>query len=88
MIKLMSLLEDKKSYQGDCKTILDTSGLFSDATEMAQAIDGGVPISYKEFSSFVDLSHFPFIKQNFEFGQNGNLIWDYDDNSDTHYFFL
>lgn len=89
MIKLMSfLLENKKSYKGDCRTILDTSSLFSDATEMAQTIETGVSISYQQFLSLVNISHFPFIKQNFEFGQNKNLIWAYDSDSDIHYFFI
>lgn len=97
MIKLKSLLlEDKKSFVGDCKTILNTNDLFSDATEMSQAIENGEEISYEDFVKDIDVKRTPklfklYLRKNpdkFSFGKYNNLIWAYHDDTDTHYFFI
>jgi len=97
MIKLMELVDDKKQYVGNCKTILDTdSSLFGDATEMAQAIDNSSTISHGDFVRQVNLTGVDRMLKLYlrrepdrlTYGKHDNLVWVYDDKSDTHYFFL
>ena len=95
MIKLRTLItEGKLSYVGDCRSIVNHQTLFSDATQMAQAVENSIPITYDKFITLVDLSgtsrmfHLNLRKHPdwFTFGKHESLVWAYD--GDIHFFFV
>ena len=97
MIKVKHLItENKASYIGDCKSIIDTCDIFSNATEMAQSIENSEPMTYNEFISSVNFHNAPRmfvlnLRKNpdwFTFGKHKNLIWAYCSEKDTHFFFV
>lgn len=105
MIKLKLLIEtsgfsEKYFFRGDCRTILDQGTPFSDATEMAQAIENSIPISYAQFMNMIFVKDIPrsnfksalvkYYPDKFEFGSgNGDVpfVFAYDTIEDIHYFF-
>lgn len=83
-MKLKNLFE-KKFYVGSC---VETD-YFSDATEMAQAVENGVEISSQEFLSNVNTDTILMNKiKKASFWKNEDLgvYWAYDFNKDIHYF--
>lgn len=94
--KAHDLSENKRIFRGDCRTILDTDDLFSDATIMQQIVDSGNQITSDQFYQLVNLIDVPRMLKlklrknpnDFTFYQYKDLIWTYDEVEDIHYFFL
>lgn len=95
-----SIMEEdnqKKQYQHSCVHRNDdySNSIFSDATEMAQAVENSNPITIQKFWDNVDLFETSRLRKliekypnRFDFGENENLIWAHDNNTDIHYFFV
>ncbi len=87
---------NKSIYRGNCVSILKTSEIFSDATEMAYAIESSTPITYDIFNSNISLQNIPRLlslnlrkhPDHFIYSKYKDLYIAYDKNRDIHYFFL
>ncbi len=90
---------EKRFFGGDCRTILNTGTLFSDATEMAQAIENSKSLTKMEFIDKIAENSIPkkyklfrtMLSRNpndFEFGEGNGFVFAYDTVSDIHYFFI
>lgn len=96
MIKLKSLIFESVAYIGNCVDILDTGNYFSDATDMAYAVENSTEISKFNFLKVIRFNHIPpeiqaiiTSEQNsIVYSKYNNLYIIYDSNSDIHYFFI
>lgn len=75
------------SYEGCCIDIIDTTGLFSDATEMAQCVENSVKISHEDFkkTKFVADVGEPETHE-ISYNEDYDLIIVYIVNEDIHHF--
>ncbi len=93
-----SLPESKKNYQHNCVHKNDnySNSIFSDASDMAYAIESSDPIDVNEFTNNVNTESIPRLLKlrlrknpnEIKYGKFKNLIWAHDLIDDIHYFFI
>ena len=96
MIKLKQLLFESVAYIGNCIDILDTGNYFSDATDMAYAVENSTKISKSDFFKVIRFNHIPSEIQTIITSDQNSVVYSkydnlyiiYNNNSDIHYFFI
>lgn len=87
--------KDKLQYMGNCVSILDNEyfhSIASDATQLAQLVDGGERISFDRFAEIVETQ--PKIESlrtnkrySLWYNKEKNVAWYLDELKDIEYFF-
>lgn len=82
-------MSEKKTFIATCIDILNTAGIFNNATELAQMIEASGDISARQFLNRCAVlpAHKEIKNKLYAYNFDYDIYWFYDNNKDIHYFY-